>query len=165
MKSFTDALARKWEFSLTIGAADRIRKAKQIDLLDPLKGDVPLLTAIHADCYLLADVLWLLVEPAAAKLGVDQEGFFSAIGGAESQASYEAFVEEWMDFFRSRNRPDAAAAIAAHRAAVIRAIGTKTKIVELATARIEETMTAAERRGLGAMSGALPDSSVSTPEN
>lgn len=111
MKTFTDSAGRKWELSLTIGSVKRIKSILGLDLLNLEVGDPPPLVRLSTDIMLLCDVLYVLVEPKATELGVNDVDFGAALGGTAIDDGMQALHAEIVDFFRLLHRPAQAAAV------------------------------------------------------
>ena len=127
MRTFTDSAARTWTLSLTIDAAKRVRSLLDVNLLEPEKGDPPLLTRLGTDVILLCDVIYALVKPQADAAEVTDEQFGAALGGEVILAAQTAFYEEMVDFFRGLARKDLA-----------RAVETQQRMIELTVKGVEE---------------------------
>ena len=167
MKTFTDAAGRTWTISLTLGSAMAVKDQLGIDLLQPEAGDPPLLTQLGTDEMLLGEVLCALLEGQFEAHKVTAQDVRNGFDGRTLLAAQKAFYEELVDFFQGRGRTDRA-----------RAVATQQKMIEAAVAAVEskiETLDidAAIRNVLrspegakeyGAMSGASPEASGSTPE-
>lgn len=146
MKQFTDRTGRAWTLSLTLGTAMQVKAALAVDLLAPEAGDPPLLTRLATDEYLLGSVIFELMRRQAEERNLTETDVQAAFDGATLLAAQEAFFEELVDFFRSRGRPDRAAAVGkqgALMAAAIRAANSRVEAIEVEAA-------------LGAMSGGPP---------
>lgn len=76
---FTDAKGRTWTLSLTIGQARKIRSETGVDF--GAIGDGKIFFGLASDPYLLGQVLWTLVEPAATSRGVGVDDFLDGIDG------------------------------------------------------------------------------------
>ena len=160
MRTFTDSAARTWTLSLTIDAAKRVRSLLDVNLLEPEKGDPPLLTRLGTDVILLCDVIYALVKPQADAAEVTDEQFGAALGGEVILAAQTAFYEEMVDFFRGLARRD-----------LVRAVETQRRMIELTVqsieARIEGLDVEAEVEKIlaadGDSSGDSPGPSASPP--
>jgi len=115
MRSFCDRNGRAWEITLTIGSAKRVKEALDVDLLEPMKGDPPLVAKVSADIELFCNVLWALCRPAAEVEKVSPETFSEALGGDAIGQAIEAFFAEWIDFFLLVRRPETAKVIQKQR--------------------------------------------------
>ena len=154
MKTFTDAAGRTWTIALNLGTAMQVKDRLGVDLLTPEDGDPPLLTRLGTDELLLGEVLCALLEGQFETHNVTPEDVRAAFDGAALLAAQTAFYEELIDFFRSRGRADRAKAVAKQE-----------KLIDAAVTAIEARI---ERIDVdeairGAMSGASPARSASTP--
>ena len=100
MASFRDNSGREWHLEFTIPSARRIRKLLGVDVLN-FEDCLPRLSA---DPILLCDVLFLLVEEQAARLGVTDEQFGESLAGEALESACDAFVESLIHFFPPRRR-------------------------------------------------------------
>ncbi|HOQ06094.1 MAG TPA: hypothetical protein PKY88_12875 [Anaerohalosphaeraceae bacterium] len=155
MKEFIDSTGRKWVLSLTIDAVKRCRDLLNINLLEPEKGDPPLLTRIGTDEILFCDLLYCLCKPQLDQAGITDEQFGQALGGDAIRSASHAFYEEMIDFFQKRGRSDRAKAVAKQR-----------QVIDLAVRTIEQTLDAVDLetevvKALGSVSTNSPGSSGS----
>lgn len=155
MKTFTDASGRTWTIALNLGAAMAVKSKLAIDLLQPEQGDPPLLTRLGTDEMLLGEVLLCLLEGQFDAHGVTEADVVAAFDGRTLLAAQQAFYEEYVDFFQGRGRADRAAAVQKQSRMIEAAI----KAVQMRIGQID--IDTAIR---GAMSGASPEASDSTPE-
>ena len=154
MKTFTDAAGRTWTLTLTLGTAMKVKAKLDIDLLQPEAGDPPLLTRLGTDEMLLGEVLCAMLEGQFETHKVTDDDVRAGFDGQTLLAAQKAFYEELIGFFRSRGRNDRAKAVAKQMAMIEAAVtAVETRIDAL---DIDETIR-------GAMSGASPDRSASTP--
>ena len=154
MKTFTDAAGRTWTLALTLGTAMKVKAKLDIDLLQPEAGDPPLLTRLGTDEMLLGEVLCAMLEGQFETHKVTDDDVRAGFDGQTLLAAQKAFYEELIGFFRSRGRNDRAKAVAKQMAMIEAAVtAVETRIDAL---DIDETIR-------GAMSGASPDRSASTP--
>ena len=154
MKTFNDAAGRTWTLSLTLGTAMAVKAKLDIDLLQPESGDPPLLTRLGTDELLLGEVLCALLEGQFEAHKVTADDVRAAFDGQTLLAAQKAFYEEMIDFFRSRGRNDRAKAVAKQMA-----------MIEAAVTAVETRIDALDidQAIRGAMSGASPGPSASTP--
>ena len=154
MKTFTDAAGRTWTLTLTLGTAMKVKAKLDIDLLQPEAGDPPLLTRLGTDEMLLGEVLCAMLEGQFETHKVTDDDVRAGFDGQTLLAAQKAFYEELIGFFRSRGRNDRAKAVAKQMAmidAAVTAVETRIDALDIdATIR-------------GAMSGASPGPSASTP--
>jgi hypothetical protein len=118
MKTFKDAANRTWTIAVNIAAVSRVRKLLDVDLLAPHEGEPPLVARLHGDVVLLVNVIYVLCKPEADALKVTDEQFGEAMGGEAAYLAYEAFMEEWADFFRQLHRGELETVIRRHAAVV-----------------------------------------------
>ena len=154
MKTFTDAAGRTWTLALTLGTAMRVKSKLDIDLLQPEAGDPPLLTRLGTDEMLLGEVLCAMLEGQFEAHKVTDKDVRSSFDGQTLLAAQKAFYEELVAFFRSRGRNDRAKAVAKQMA-----------MIEAAVTAVETRIDALDVDATirGAMSGASPEPSASTP--
>ncbi len=154
MKTFTDAAGRNWTLTLTLGTAMKVKAKLDIDLLQPETGDPPLLTRLGTDEMLLGEVLCAMLEGQFETHKVTDDDVRAGFDGQTLLAAQKAFYEELIGFFRSRGRNDRAKAVAKQMAMIEAAVtAVETRIDGI---NIDETIR-------GAMSGASPAPSASTP--
>jgi len=158
MKEFIDSTGKKWVLSLTIDAVKRCRDLLNINLLEPEKGDPPLLTQIGTDEILFCDLLYCLCKPQLDQAGITDEQFGQSLGGDAILSASRAFYEEMVDFFRKRGRSDRAKAVAKQQ-----------EVIDLAVRRIERTLDLLDleteiEKALGSVSTNSPGSSGSTQD-
>jgi hypothetical protein len=127
MKTFTDSASRVWTISITIDSVKRVRDLLSINLLEPEKGDPPLLTQIATDEILLCDIIYCLIKPQADSLGITDSQFGQSLGGDVILASQNAFYDELIDFFQKRGRADRAKAALTQQKMINLAIEAVTK--------------------------------------
>ena len=158
MKEFIDSTGKKWVLSLTIDAVKRCRDLLNINLLEPEKGDPPLLTQIGTDEILFCDLLYCLCKLQLDQAGITDEQFGQSLGGDAILSASRAFYEEMVDFFQKRGRGDRAKAAAKQQ-----------EVIDLAVRRIERTLDLLDleteiEKALGSVSTNSPGSSGSTQD-
>ncbi len=154
MRHFRDGKGRQWDIAITLGTAMSVKDSLGVDLLEPEKGDPPLLTLLGTDEMLLGQVLCALLENQFEKHQITPAEVYDAFDGETLLAAQKAFYEDLTDFFQSRGRTDRAKAVMKQMALIdagVRAVGTKIDAID-----VEATIA-------GAMSGELPEVLVSTP--
>lgn len=163
MKTFADSEGRKWNLSLTIAAAKRVRGLLGVNLLDLDQGDPPLLTRLGTDVMLLVDVVFCLVKPQADAEGISDEQFGAALGGEAVLAAQTAFYEELVDFFRQCGRGHLARA--AEKQVEIMAAATEAgeRRIDAVDAGAVVAELVGKQETLGNSSGNSPASADSTP--
>ena len=148
MKTFNDKDGRVWELELTLDSAIRVKDVLDIDLLQPEKGDPPLITRLGTDEMLLGAVICTLLGDQFEKHDVSEQDVRRAMDGATIMAAQTAFYEELVDFFQHRGRADRAGAIA--KQAEVISLATKQIADKIDKIDVGETIR-------GAMSGKLPE--------
>jgi len=154
MKTFTDAAGRTWTIAVNLGTAIQVKSRLGLDLLTPEDGDPPVLTRLGTDEMLLGEVLCAFLEGQFETHKVTAEDVRAAFDGATLLAAQTALYDELIAFFQSRGRTDRAKAVAKQKAlidAAVAAIETKIDGID-----VDQTIR-------GAMSGASPAPSASTP--
>ncbi|MGE4157704.1 MAG: hypothetical protein AB7F75_01250 [Planctomycetota bacterium] len=149
MRPFTDSRQRKWEIAINVATIKRVRALTGKDLLAIADGD--LLQTLVGDPVLLADILWVLVQPQAQAQGVSDEDFGSALAGDAIEAATAAFLEELVDFFPQSRRQLLQRALKALR-------DLEAVILREADQKLEEAI-----QTLGGSSGSSPALSASIP--
>jgi len=151
MKTFNDAAGRTWTMALNLGTALAVKDKLGIDLLQPESGEPPLLTRLGTDEMLLGEVLCAMLESQFETHKVTAADVHRSFDGKTLLAAQTAFYNELVDFFQSRGRTDRARAVAA-----------QAKLIEKATAAIEDRISAMDLDKLidGALSGSLPEPSA-----
>lgn len=116
MHTFTDKREAVWDIELNIGIIEETKATLDIDLLDPVGNDSQLLVDlspiepanIKRFCHLLA----FLCEEQYDEKGISAaKEFTRLLDSATIKRAYDAFFEEWADFFLSLDRRDIAEAI------------------------------------------------------
>ena len=136
MKSFNDNKGRRWDIDITIGAVKRVLDMIKINLLEPDKGEVPVLQRLGTDEILLIDTIFAIISPQAKSLNVSDEEFGASIGGKAVMDAQEAFYEELADFFQSRGRTDRAEMVAVQKKTID--VATKLVTEKIKAINIEE---------------------------
>jgi len=122
MKTFVDTSGRSWSVQLTIDSVKRVKSLLDVNLLDLVSGDPPLLTRFGTDIVLLCDVIFVLIKPQADALGVTDEQFGAALGGEAILNAHAAFYDELIGFFQGMGRTDLVRAVTAQRNLINKAI-------------------------------------------
>lgn len=99
--TFADTAGRKWVVSVTVADLKRVRQETDVEL-----GKLPVdkLAELMADPERFVDVLWVLVQDQAAKVGVTPEQFGRSLGGDALEAADRAFWRAWADFCPRQTR-------------------------------------------------------------
>lgn len=100
MAFFSDSSGRKWTVALTVLDVKKLRENASVVITDPES-----LSELFDDATLQYEVLWTLVEPQAAKFGVDATVFAEVFTECFATAS-KALVESIQLFFRQTGRTD-----------------------------------------------------------
>ena len=155
MKTFNDAAGRTWIISLNLGTAMAVRDKLGIDLLQPEQGEPPLLTRIGTDEILLGQVVFALLEKQFETQNITEEDVYAAFDGETIIAAQNAFYEEMINFFQSRQRPDRA-----------KAVEKQMNLITAATKAAETTLDGidVDKAVAGAISGTLQDLSALIPD-
>ena len=148
MKTFNDKDGRVWELELTLDSAIRVKDALDIDLLQPEKGDPPLITRLGTDEMFLGRVICTLLGDQFDSHGLSEHEVQQSFDGRTLMAAQTAFYEELVDFFQHRGRADRAGAIA--KQAEVISLATKQIADKIDKIDVGETIR-------GAMSGKLPE--------
>jgi len=130
MKSFKDANDRQWEISITFDALKRVKAFLGVELDKPSLGDPPLLASLTTDVILLCDVIYCICAPQAKAENVSDEDFGRGLDGNAIFGAMNAFMEEWVDFFQKRRRPDEAKAVNKQMMVLTKAIEAAEKYVD-----------------------------------
>jgi hypothetical protein len=133
-ESFKDNEGRTWELRLDFGAAKRVRALVGVNLLSPMKevepGGPPLLARLGEDDMVVVDVIYAIIKPQTDERGITDEEWAAAMGGDAMLEAHDAFYREYVNFFRSRNRPEVITAIQKHRATIDAAVSEATARME-----------------------------------
>ena len=93
---FTDNEKRVWDLAISVDAVKRVRARCGVDLL--ARNLPELLERIVGDYVLLVDIIFVIAQPQAEKLGVEPEDFGRALGGDSLDAATNAFLDSLADF-------------------------------------------------------------------
>ena len=121
MKSF-QGKTQRWELTLTIATARRIKGLLRFDLLkpndpvDPQLDNTPLVARLYTDPAAMVDVLFVMCQTQADQVGIDDVQFAEELDGPDGDGSaYKAaknqFFEELVHFFLTSGHEDIAAVI------------------------------------------------------
>jgi len=94
MQTFTDITGRKWTVVITIGTVKRVKARLHLDMLD-----IESVMKQVQDFIFLCDVLYVVCQDEADKLGITDEQFGHLLGGPVLLQAKEAFIEAYMAFF------------------------------------------------------------------
>lgn len=103
MKQFTDAKGNAWSLTINISTVKRCLDLLGINLLEPEKGDPPLLVRF-TDEILLCDIIYCLCKDQADQKGITDEDFGKSLDGESILRASNAFYEELIHFFQSRGQ-------------------------------------------------------------
>lgn len=161
MRQFKDNAGRTWEISVNVDAIKRVRALLKddagvpVNLLSAVEGH--LLEKLASDPILLVDLVYVLCQPAADRLGVTDEDFGRSMAGDAIDAATVAMMEELTDFFPASRRPLLQAAT--KKLAYLQNIATSEAIRRLESPVLEQRL----RQEIANDSfGVLPGSSEST---
>ncbi len=104
MKSFIDLENRTWKFSINMGMVKIIKSRLGIDILYVGGDEKKSIFEIISDPVNFIDILFLLCEEQAEKLGVSDLDFAKAIDGTIYEDASFKFQEELVDFFPERQK-------------------------------------------------------------
>jgi hypothetical protein len=158
MHSFKDSKGRAWTFSIHVSAVKRVRAVAGVDLYGLVDDGFKGLAELTADPVRLVDVMWVLCEEEARKLGVSDEDFGAAMAGDALGNAAEAFVAELIDFFPN---PRARAGL---KQVVEKGRRVQELMADAAEAKLATIDEVAEADKLIASFGSAPASSASTPD-
>lgn len=96
MKIFSDALDRQWTITINVWTAKKLKAAMGLDLLAP----ETCLAEMIDDTLTFCNALWHMLADEAARRGVSEESFFTALTAPVIDQARTSFCEEWQDFFR-----------------------------------------------------------------
>ncbi len=100
MATFSDTFNRTWVIEPNVATFARVKQLTGIDLyrLD----EKAMLDQLRTDPYLLVDVLFAAVKPAAEASDVSEEAFAAGLGGDVLEQATVSLLEAVTDFFPSR---------------------------------------------------------------
>ena len=165
MHEFEDSKKESWELALTFGSIKRLKGLLDVDLLDLLGGDPPLLTRLGTDVSLLVDVICALVRPQLAARDLSDEDFAERLDGVAGKEAMEAFYVELADFTRNLGQTAQARAVERQTEVLVKGMALQTEMVDRVDldALVEKGRMEMEEELTGIMSTIAPDSSESTP--
>jgi len=165
MRKFEDSKKESWELALTFGSIKRLKGLLEVDLLDLLGGDPPLLTRLGTEVTLLVDVICALVRPQLAARELSDEDFAERLDGVAGKAAMEAFYAELADFTRNLGQTAQARAVERQTEVLVKEMVLRTEMVERVDldALVEKGRMEMEEELTGIMSTSAPDSSESIP--
>lgn len=110
MRIFKDNKGRSWEVVLNVHQIKRVRAALGVDLVNVITLDkdgavkVDLIDRIANDPCLLVDILYIISEAQAQKIGVNDVEFGESLAGDAIEEATKAFLDELVDFFPAARR-------------------------------------------------------------
>ena len=110
MRIFRDNKGRSWEVVLNVHQIKRVRAALGVDLVNVITLDkdgavkVDLIDRIANDPCLLVDILYIISEAQAQKIGVNDVEFGESLAGDAIEEATKAFLDELVDFFPAARR-------------------------------------------------------------
>ena len=99
MRTFVDNAGRTWTVAISVYAVKRLRALLGIDLYGLVDDEFKGLGKLLSDPVSLVDMLYVLCQSEAEKLGVTDESFGRAMAGDAIERATEAFLTELTDFF------------------------------------------------------------------
>ena len=101
--TFMDSKSRTWNISINLGVCKKIKTQLDLDFLSADESSNPLLK-LASDYLLLADVLWILVEPQAIAQNVTVDDFIESLSGDSIDAAVNALAEAYCFFVPNPKR-------------------------------------------------------------
>ncbi|MDD4890608.1 MAG: hypothetical protein PHU85_11855 [Phycisphaerae bacterium] len=101
MRAFKDSQGREWLLNVNTATVKTVRAARDVDLLDTT-GEV--YERLADDPVLLVDVLWLLCQEQAHKVGLSDAQFGEGLVGDAIEEATAALMGAIADFTPSRKR-------------------------------------------------------------
>lgn len=160
MQKFKDTTDVEWSISLTLGSIEEVRDSLGVDLLQPEKGDPPLLAALGTDERLLASVISCLLADQFEANHCDDITIKKRFDGQTILAATMAFYNELIYFFHNSGRTDREKAVEKQLALIaagVKAVQTQVEAVDV-EAEVGKIMTG-QAETPGPTSGGSPDSS------
>jgi hypothetical protein len=99
MRHFQDSVGRNWFIEITRAAVDRCATLAGVDIATPAGW-----YALGAVPGRLPAVLFAIVQPTAASLGINQEEFEAAIDAKAIEAGSSALIEALFDAMPAKDR-------------------------------------------------------------
>lgn len=104
MSAFKDAAGREWRLGIDVWCLRQVKARTGVDIGRLFEDEFKPYRELVRDIGLFVDVLWVLVEDQAVRLGVTDEHFGRALGGDAVEEAAAAFEEAVADFYPSRPR-------------------------------------------------------------
>lgn len=115
MRTFVDKKDVSWVIELNIGIIEEVKGKLEIDLLDPVNEESQLLVDLSpisaGNIKRFCDLLGLLCEEQCKEKDITSMEFSKLLDSVTLKNAYDAFYEEWQDFFQSLDRKDVAEAM------------------------------------------------------
>ncbi len=102
MKNFVDAAGRVWVVDVNVATIKRVRSLAGVNLLEVVEGD--LIERLSGDPVLLADVLYAVCQPQAARDNVSDEQFGEGLAGDVISLATTAMLDSLVAFFPEPRR-------------------------------------------------------------
>lgn len=157
MKSFKDTEGREWVVEVHVTAIKRVQGLLGLDLYALVDDGFKGLGELLAHPVKLVDVIYVLCKPQADERGITDEDFGRAMRGDAIGAAADAFLEEYVDFFRGPQR-------AALREVIAKARAVEAKVTSRLMGMIAAIDVDFEANRLSASSGSSPGSPGSIPD-
>jgi len=101
---FKDSQGREWIVEISVDTVKRVRTVLDLDLLSIADRESDVLEKLLDDPVMLCNVLFVVVQPQAEKLGVGDEDFGRSLFGDVLDDATKAFLMGLADFFPRRRR-------------------------------------------------------------
>jgi len=115
MRTFADKKDTVWDIELNVGIIEEVKGKLGIDLLDPIGEDSQLIVELSPvdtkNIKRFCDLLALLCEEQCVERSISLKDFVKLLDSSAIKGAYNAFFEEWQDFFQSLDRMDIAEAM------------------------------------------------------
>lgn len=99
MKVFKDNKNREWIVAVNHTTVKRVQSILNVDLRLMQDEEAKLVQRLETDTILLVDVIFVICQPQAEKMGISDEEFGEAMAGDAIFHATEALIEEMTDFF------------------------------------------------------------------
>lgn len=104
MKSFKDNKGRDWRIDICVPAADDVKAACDIDLLDVADEKSKTIERLLAEPRLLVNVIYVLCKEQADEAKITDRDFGRAMAGDAIDHATNALMTDIADFFRGSQR-------------------------------------------------------------
>ncbi len=157
MKTFTDNAGRVWTLTLDVTAVKRVKGRLDVNLYELVDDGFKGLAKLLDDPSALVDILYVLCEEQAGKLGLDDLAFGQGMRGEAIWNAGKAFHAEYADFFHDPRV----------KAGLLKAIEAADRLETVTMRRVKDDLAAIDLddlvNRLTRPSGNSPASSASTP--